>query len=94
MIREKLPKQNENESIEDYEKRLTEVDEETLLSSIDNETIENVAWVMAKKADPNIPNVEKWLEGFNNPLAINIATTEILGLFNESVEGKVKSKNG
>lgn len=54
--------------------------------------IEDIAYIMAKHADPAIPNaVEEWLEGFDM-MALYFAAPEILMLWQENNETLVQSK--
>lgn len=42
-----------------------ELDPETQLSIVDLQMFENLAYVMAKQADPTIPDIDEWLDEFN-----------------------------
>ena len=48
--------------------------------NVDIQVFENMAWVMAKTADPELPPVDEWLEGFQ-PLSLIGAMEEILMVF-------------
>ncbi len=58
----------------------------------DLEMFENVAYIMAKHADPKQPNTpEKWLEQFN-VLSIYLVLPQILELWNLNMESTAESK--
>lgn len=44
---------------------LNELDPEAQLSIVDLQVFENLAYAMAKQADPTIPGVDEWLDEFN-----------------------------
>lgn len=54
--------------------------------------LENITWVLAKRANPNIPEVDEWLECFENPLAIVNASKEIFSVISESQKPTIKPK--
>lgn len=60
--------------------------------AVDIQTLENFAWVMAKTANPELPPVAEWLEGFD-PLSIIEAMEDILSVFAEGMGTAVASKN-
>lgn len=60
--------------------------------NVDIQVFENMAWVMAKTADPELPPVDEWLEGFQ-PLSLIGAMEEILMVFAAGMETMVQSKN-
>lgn len=56
------------------------------------EVFENIAYVMAKHADPSIPDTpEEWLDGFNT-FSIYQVLPEIIKLWGLNVETTVNSK--
>lgn len=57
--------------------------------AIDMEVIENLFYVCASAADPEIPPMHEWLKNFS-PLALYIGSTDILAMWNE--ENKTLSK--
>ncbi|HWQ31105.1 MAG TPA: hypothetical protein VN549_08950 [Negativicutes bacterium] len=66
--------------------------EEKQFETIDLEMFENVAYIMAKHADQNVPNdIEEWLEGFNVFSIYEIMPT-ILELWCLNEETLVESK--
>lgn len=56
------------------------------------EMFENIAYIMAKHADPNIPDTpEEWLDGFNT-FSIYQVLPEVIKLWGLNVETEVESK--
>ena len=56
------------------------------------EMFENIAFVMAKHADPNIPNApEEWLDGFNT-FSIYQVLPQLIELWGLNVKTDVESK--
>lgn len=56
------------------------------------EMFENIAYIMAKHADPNLPDTpEEWLDGFNT-FSIYQVLPEIIQLWGLNVETEVESK--
>ena len=49
-------------------------------------TIENLAYVMCKAADPEIKDVSTWLKGFDNPFAVVQASDKIFALWSENLK--------
>ena len=67
-------------------------DESKIFEVIDLEIFENMAYIMAKHANPNIPNtIEEWLEQFN-VFSIYEILPVILELWNLNQETLVESK--
>ena len=93
-IKKNIPPRNKNETDQEYELRLEQEDEEMLLSSMEYESLENIIWTMAKKANPNIPNIDEWLGGFESVFSVYQAIGDIMVLFNDSIQKNVPSKNG
>lgn len=56
------------------------------------EIIEDLAWTLAYKADPNIEPIDKWLEQFENSFSLVNAFEDIFMLLNFSTKGNVKPK--
>lgn len=59
------------------------------------ETIENLAYIMAKQADPDIPDMDTWLDQFE-PLSIYNSFPDLMDLWlhtNEAVERAKKKLN-
>lgn len=57
------------------------------------ELFENIAYVMAKHADPKIPDTpEEWLDEFST-FSIYQVLPEIIKLWGLNVESQVKAKN-
>lgn len=56
------------------------------------EFIENLAWVMAKRADDSIPEIDEWLQGFEDPFALMRKGKEIFSLLKTSETSIVKPK--
>lgn len=62
-------------------------------SGLDIGTImENLAWVLAKRADDTIPDIDEWLEGFDDPMAILNASEDIFSLIQESNKSTIEPK--
>ena len=56
------------------------------------EMFENIAYIMAKHADPNVPNTpEEWLDGFNT-FSIYQILPQIIELWGLNVQTEVQSK--
>ncbi|MFQ6793789.1 MAG: hypothetical protein ACLRT4_13605 [Thomasclavelia sp.] len=55
--------------------------------------VENITWTLAHKADPNIDDIDKWLEQFDSPFAILKKFNEIAELLDKSMKTTVKPKN-
>ena len=67
-------------------------DEKKIFEVIDLEIFENMAYIMAKHANPNIPNtIEEWLEQFN-VFSIYEILPIILELWNLNQETFVENK--
>lgn len=90
------------ERLDDPNKKAEILDElesrENALNAQSLELIENLAHLMARSADPdNIPaNVEDWLDGIQDPLAIADIAQDVLYLYsaNAQTTAKPKKKNG
>lgn len=85
-----LPEQPTAEEIDEYNKAMQEAE----LSAIDLEIFENIAFVMAKQYDNNIPNTaDEWLETFGM-FSIYAVLPEILELWtmNEHMTAIPKKK--
>ena len=62
------------------------------LDTFSLELFENIAYIMAKHADPSIPDTpEDWLDGFNT-FSIYQVLPEIIKLWGLNVETEVESK--
>lgn len=57
-----------------------------------SEFIENLAWVMAKRADESIPEIDEWLQEFEDPFSLINKSGEIFSLLNISETSIVKPK--
>lgn len=64
--------------------------------NFDMAVFENLAWIMAKNANPKIQDIDKWLSQFNSPFSIIEAMDDILNVMDSSmisiVEPKKKKK--
>lgn len=59
---------------------------EAELSILDLTIFENVAWAMAKNADPNIPNdPDEWLDSINGVFSVYEVLPEILELWTDGL---------
>lgn len=67
-------------------------DNEVIGENIDMETFENLAWAMAKHADPSIPEIEDWLSQFEYN-EFTQALKEIFMLLADGMRSTVESKN-
>lgn len=57
------------------------------LDSADLTIFEDVAWIMAKHADPNVPgDPDEWLDSLPGVLSIYEALPEIIALWSENLE--------
>ena len=67
-------------------------EEGSMLDTFSLELFENIAYVMAKHADPAIPDSpEEWLEDFNT-FSIYQVLPQIIELWGLNIESEVKSK--
>ena len=68
------------------------VEEGSMLDTFSLELFENIAYMMARHADPNIPDTpEEWLEEFNT-FSIYQVLPQIIELWGLNIESEVKSK--
>ena len=68
------------------------VEEGSMLDTFSLELFENIAYMMARHADPNIPDTpEEWLEDFNT-FSIYQVLPQIIELWGLNIESEVKSK--
>ena len=66
--------------------------EESTLDTFSLEMFENIAYIMAKHADPSIPDTpEEWLDGFNT-FSIYQVLPEIIKLWGLNVQTDVDAK--
>ena len=66
--------------------------EESSLDPFSLEMFENIAYVMAKHADPSVPDTpEEWLDGFNT-FSIYQILPQIIDLWGLNVKTDVESK--
>ncbi len=62
-------------------------DERAEFSAVDLTIFENVAWCMAKSADPNVPNdPDEWLDGIDGVFSVYEVLPQILELWTEGLE--------
>lgn len=61
------------------------------LEALDFEVFYNIAWIMAKTADPSIPEVLTWLEGFEQFPIIEILP-ELQDLMSNTMQTTTKKK--
>ena len=67
-------------------------EEESTLDLFSLEMFENIAYIMAKHADPAVPNTpEEWLDGFNT-FSIYQILPQIIELWGLNVQTAVQSK--
>lgn len=57
-----------------------------------SEMLENIAWTMAHKANPNIKDIDEWLDQFDDAFSIIKAFEQIKELFDSSMQTTVKPK--
>lgn len=62
-----------------------------LLQAIDFEVFENITWMLAKIADPDIPDVLEWMEAFDEFPIVDILP-EIMDMIAVSLQGKKKEQ--
>lgn len=66
--------------------------ENSTLDSFSLETFENIAYVMARHADPGVPDTpEEWLDGFNT-FSIYQVLPQIIELWGLNVQTEIASK--
>lgn len=64
---------------------LEDVNDEKCLDALDLTIFENVAWIMAKHADPEVPSdPDEWLDSLPGVLSIYEVLPEILELWSEN----------
>lgn len=61
--------------------KTAEGDEEKIIESLDYGTFERIAWMMAKHANKDIPEMDDWLMGFDSAFAIYTAMPTIMELW-------------
>lgn len=54
--------------------------------------IENLAWVMAKRADDSIPEIDEWLSSFKKPTSIIEKAKDIYALADLQMQSIVEPK--
>ena len=70
----------------------TSSEDGSMLDTFSLELFENIAYMMAKHADPTIPDTpEEWLEDFNT-FSIYQVLPQIIELWGLNIESEVKSK--
>ena len=70
----------------------TSSEDGSMLDTFSLELFENIAYMMARHADPNIPDTpEEWLEDFNT-FSIYQVLPQIIELWGLNIESEVKSK--
>ena len=68
------------------------VEEGSMLDTFSLELFENIAYMMARHADPNIPDTpEEWLEDFNT-FSIYQVLPQIIELWGLNIESEAQSK--
>ena len=68
------------------------VEEGSMLDTFSLELFENIAYMMARHADPTIPDTpEEWLEAFNT-FSIYQVLPQIIELWGLNIESEVQSK--
>ena len=68
------------------------VEDASMLDTFSLEMFENIAYVMAKHADTNIPDTpEEWLDGFNT-FSIYQVLPQLIGLWGLNVQTDVSAK--
>ena len=70
----------------------TSTEDGSMLDTFSRELFENIAYMMARHADPNIPDTpEEWLEDFNT-FSIYQVLPQIIELWGLNVETEVKNR--
>ena len=70
----------------------TSSEDGSMLDTFSLELFENIAYMMARHADPNIPDTpEEWLEDFNT-FSIYQVLPQIIELWGLNIESEVQSK--
>lgn len=81
-----------SDDIQESQKRQEEEGtDDSYLDSLTLELFENIAYVMAKQADSNIPNIDEWLDGFSF-FSIYLILPQILELWNLNMSQISESK--
>lgn len=78
-------------ALQDKLQKVSNSDVITQFNVMDLEMFERLAWVMAKTADNNIPDLEFWLDGFDM-FSITQILPEILGLVSDNILQQTESK--
>lgn len=77
----------------DFKKLQSSVAEEHEATTDAIEIIEDLTYVMARQADPTLPNdIDEWLDSFD-AFPIQDFAVEVVSLWAESLRVKVESKN-
>ena len=93
------PKRYRNEFNEDLLMKLNNLYQQTdkttgaINDGADLSVIENLAYIMAKQADPTIGSQDDWLDQFN-PLDIYLSMKEIMNVWTESTQTLSQTKKG
>lgn len=61
-------------------------------NEVDFEVINELAWVLAKTANPSIKDIDEWLEQFDNPFSVFQAMPQITDLLGRSGATTVNAK--
>lgn len=61
-------------------------------NSVDLSIIEDLAWVMAKTANDNIPDIDEWLDQFKSPFSIPGKVDEIFEIVLNSMNTSINPK--
>lgn len=54
--------------------------------------VEQITWSLAKTANPNIPDIDEWLEQFESSISLFEKFEEIMSVVNSSFKTQVKPK--
>lgn len=75
-------------------KEAGEATDDDIWRYVEFELLENLAWAMAKKADPNLVDIDEWFSQFEKLVSVYEKIDEIMQMFLDSLATTVPPKNG
>ena len=70
---------------------LEKIDKDNITSD-ELSTLDELAYVLAKTANPKIGTFEEWLSQFDSPFSVTMASEQFIALLFDSTKGLVKPK--
>ena len=70
---------------------LEKIDKDNITSD-ELSTLDELAYVLAKTANPKIGTFEEWLSQFDSPFSVTMASEQFIALLFDSTKGMVKPK--